>query len=133
MTDDVRAMDCVFCQIVAGDAPAQIVHESEAAVTFVPLNPVTEGHLLVVPRQHARYLWKLDPKNLGYTMYDVATIANEVGCACNIIQSNGIAASQTIFHVHFHVVPRRGGDGLQLPWKQQTEKPVGARPGGPSD
>lgn len=123
---------CVFCKIVMGTAPAEIVNESEAAITIVPLKPVTEGHLLVIPRQHARYIWKLDPNDLGYTMYDVASMAYDAQ-PCNIIQSNGVAASQTIGHVHFHVVPRRGGDGLQLPWPQQTERPVGAIPRGPSD
>lgn len=108
---------CPFCQIIMGGAPATVLYETEAAITIEPLNPVTEGHELVIPRQHAEFIWQLDPNHLGYTMYDVATRA--YGRPCNIIQSNGASATQTVKHVHFHIVPRREADGLMLPWSNQ--------------
>ena len=113
-----RAEDCVFCRIVAREEPAEFIHESEAAVTIVPLNPVTDGHWLVIPRKHAEFIYRLPPQDLGYTMYDVASMAFDAH-PCNIIQSNGAEATQTIQHVHFHIVPRRDGDGLKLPWTNE--------------
>lgn len=117
--DSPRAPECVFCQIIAGKAPAEIIAETEAAITIVPLNPVTERHWLVIPRQHAERLWDLETRHLAHTMFDVAGAAwaaSDAADGCNVIQSNGSAASQTIGHVHFHIVPRREGDGLTLPW-----------------
>ena len=109
---------CVFCRIVAGRAPAKVVREWDYAMAFVPLNPVTEGHVLVVPREHLtdalEYPWMT-----GRTFCAAATLAKETGGACNLITSVGAAATQTIKHLHVHVVPRREGDGLALPWTGQ--------------
>jgi histidine triad (HIT) family protein len=106
--------DCVFCQIVAGEAPAEIVHENEVAVAFVPLGPVTPGHVLVVPRQHVEDAL-VNPAITATTMLVAAQVAQE-SYPCNLITSAGHEASQTVFHLHIHVVPRRAGDGLALPW-----------------
>lgn len=111
--------DCVFCRIVASEAPAEIVNECEGAITIVPRDPVTKGHLLVIPRQHAEYLWNLHPQHLAHTAFEVASQAydawDNVG-GVNVIQSNGSSATQTVWHVHFHIVPRYAMDGLKLPW-----------------
>jgi histidine triad (HIT) family protein len=104
----------VFCQIVAEEAPAEIVHENAVAVAFVPLNPVTEGHVLVVPRDHVPDAVS-SPATSALTMLVAVQLAREVG-DCNLITSCGPAATQTVRHLHIHVVPRRAGDGLALPW-----------------
>lgn len=114
---------CIFCEVVAGRTPTEIVSQSGAAVIFEPLDPVTEGHVLVVPRQHARYLWDLDSRALMATVIDVALATRQQ--PCNVIQSNGLEATQTIEHVHFHVVPRRSGDELKLPWTDQFNRGPG--------
>lgn len=121
---------CVFCDIIEGRAEADIVWRGMDAIVLTPLNPVTDGHVLVVPKQHVRYIWELAPTYFEPTLAMVANMAR--GLACNIIQSNGVAATQTVPHVHFHVVPRKGGDGLALPWTGQTDRRVGATPKGPA-
>jgi histidine triad (HIT) family protein len=112
---------CIFCSIVAGDAPARIVHEGESTVAFLDLNPATRGHALVVPRRHADDLLDADPEDVAA----VATAAQAIGRAAmerlgadgvNLVQSTRAAAFQTVFHLHVHVIPRYEGDGLRLPW-----------------
>lgn len=103
---------CVFCDIEAGDLPATIVREWPRALAIVPLNPVTEGHVLVIPRQHVRDATS-DPHVTAVTMGCAAELAT---APCNIITSAGVEATQSVFHLHVHVVPRRPGDGLHLPW-----------------
>ncbi|MEO3860910.1 HIT domain-containing protein [Acrocarpospora sp. B8E8] len=106
--------DCVFCRIVAGDAPADIVYRWPDAVAFVPLGPVTEGHVLVVPKVHVQDATE-DPYTTGLAMSAAAELGRTMW-PCNIITSAGELATQTVFHLHLHIVPRREGDGLALPW-----------------
>lgn len=108
-------MSCVFCDIVKGDAPAQIVAQWDDAIAFVPLNPVTDGHTLVVPREHVANA-HVKPWVTGAVMRRAAAYWNG---PCNIITSVGVEATQTVFHLHVHVVPRRRDDGLHLPWTDQ--------------
>lgn len=109
---------CVFCRIIAGDAPATVVREWPAVVAFTPLGPVTRGHVLVVPRRHVTSAVD-DPAITGLTFSAAAEYAGGVG-DCNLITSVGAAATQTVRHLHVHVVPRRTGDGLSLPWTGQV-------------
>ncbi|MFF7459128.1 HIT family protein [Kitasatospora sp. NPDC008115] len=125
---------CVFCAIAAGLAPAQIVARWPEALAIVPLNPVTDGHLLVLPTRHvpdAAY----DPAVTALTMRHAAELAQTAGPA-NLITSIGAEATQTIRHLHIHLVPRRAADGLHLPWTHAsgtagpqavTDDPTGAR------
>lgn len=111
--------DCVFCEkIVAGDYIGSML----GCVWFEPLNPVVPGHLLVVPVVHT--------VDFGENRY---TSANVMGVAAtlskeykdyNIITSAGTAATQSVFHLHVHIVPRHEGDGLKLPWTDQLGKGV---------
>lgn len=111
---------CIFCRIVGGDAPASFVHEDEDLVVFMDINPVTAGHLLVVPREHRPGLADLTPE-LGARMFQVG---RELGAALrtteiqaegiNLFLADGAAAFQTVFHAHLHVIPRHRGDGFRL-------------------
>jgi histidine triad (HIT) family protein len=112
---------CVFCRIVRGDEPATIVATWRHALAFVPLNPVAEGHVLVVPRRHTSYATE-DPLVAGYVFVCAAEIAPTPS---NLITSSGVDATQTVFHLHVHVVPRAKGDGLALPWTAQSASPAG--------
>ena len=105
---------CTFCRIAAGKAPAEIVQEWEDALAFVPLNPVTPGHVLVIPRTHVPDATTV-PAVTATTMTAAVEVARQC-YPCNLITSAGREASQTVFHLHIHVVPRRAGDGLALPW-----------------
>lgn len=111
--------DCVFCDIIAGDAPAPRHFNTmdEHSVVFEPLNPVTAGHLLVVPKRHVRDATE-DIDLTAKVMRAAAWMAKQWSAA-NLITSIGAEATQTRFHLHIHVVPRRPGDGLVLPWTGQ--------------
>jgi histidine triad (HIT) family protein len=111
-------MSCVFCDILAGDVPASVVHEDERTMTFLDVRPVAPGHLLVIPRRHAASLVELDPED-GAQLFRVGMRAAAALRAStlpadgvNFYLTDGEAAGQTVFHVHLHVIPRREGDGL---------------------
>lgn len=105
---------CAFCAIVAGEAPATMVAEWPDAVAFRPLTPVTPGHALVVPRQHVADAAE-DPEVFAATARRAAELAGQ-SPSSNIITSAGLAATQSVFHLHVHVVPRTADDGLMVPW-----------------
>lgn len=116
--------NCVFCKIVAGEAPADVVKSWPDAIAIVPLNPVTPGHVIVLPRHHVADA-TADPEMTAYTMWRAASLA---GPPCNIITSAGVEATQSVWHLHIHVVPRREGDGLALPWTGQEPSSGGTLP-----
>jgi histidine triad (HIT) family protein len=115
------AEECIFCRIVAGEIPAQIVAEDERTISFLDIAPGTRGHALVIPRTHARDLWEIQPADLAAVAVAAKQLAlrqrDRLGAAgVNLINSNGAAAWQTVFHFHMHVIPRYDGDPLKLPW-----------------
>jgi histidine triad (HIT) family protein len=115
---------CVFCDIVARGAYA---YENEYCVAFEPINPVVPGHLLVIPREHGRSAIDA-PKLAGHAMEYAGELAAEMKLpAANFITSAGAEATQTVFHVHVHIVPRVPGDEVALPWTEQAkqEEPAG--------
>jgi histidine triad (HIT) family protein len=111
--------DCVFCKIINGIAPAKVVAKFRLALAFQPLNPVIEGHILVVPKRHVTDFAE-DPKITARTMSYASRLAYWIGGDFNLITSKGAAATQTVNHLHVHLVPRTPGDGLTLPWTGQT-------------
>lgn len=108
---------CVFCDIAQGIAPATIVEQWPDALAIVPLGPVTPGHVLVIPRVHVEHFAQA-PIVTGQTAARAAQYAARHGDA-NLITSRGPAATQTVKHLHWHVVPRAEGDDLPLPWTGQ--------------
>jgi len=115
------AEDCLFCGIVAGDVPGQIVDSDEHTVAFMDINPATRGHALVVPRQHSADLMEVSDEDLTYTMLAARRLARHIRATLepdgfNILNSCGSAAWQTVFHFHVHVIPRYVDDPLKLPW-----------------
>ena len=112
---------CVFCQIVQGEAPADVVAELPNSIVITPLGPVTPGHVLVIPRIHAQD-FASSPMVTGAVMQDAAAFQKTLGEPANLITSKGAEATQTVFHLHVHLVPRREGDGLHLPWTGQVRE-----------
>ena len=115
------AEDCLFCGIVAGDVPGQIVDSDEHTVAFMDINPATRGHALVVPRRHSADLMEVSDEDLTYTMLAARRLARRIRDTLepdgfNILNSCGSAAWQTVFHFHVHVIPRYVDDPLKLPW-----------------
>lgn len=87
-------------------------------MVFEPLNPVTKGHLLVVNRRHTDDFTS-DSVVFAETSKVASEVANKIGGEYNLITSKGKNATQSVFHCHIHLVPRRAGDGLALPWTNQ--------------
>lgn len=108
--------DCPFCQRIAA---REYDMRNQWAVSFEPLNPVTVGHRLVVSTVHAKSAMS-DPVVTGAVMEYAVIVARAYDVrSCNLITSAGPAATQTISHLHVHIVPRHEGDGLHLPWTGQ--------------
>lgn len=110
-------MKCIFCSIVAGQAHATFVRSWSEIIAIRPLNPVTAGHLLVIPHRHVADVGEA-PDVSGYTMAAAAELAAELPAA-NIIINKGTAATHTQRHLHLHVVPRSVDYALPLPWTPQ--------------
>ena len=128
---------CIFCAIAAGRAPAIVVHEDEHTMAFMDINPATSGHVLVIPRTHACDLLDVSGEDLEHVMRTVQFVARAVDRALqpdglNLIQANRIAAFQSVYHFHVHVIPRWFGDGIAPPWRHapgdaQVLRELGAR------
>lgn len=109
-------LECVFCRIAAGIAPATIVHEWTDALAILPIDPVVEGHVLVIPRTHVAD-FTTDSRVTAATAGRAARLAQRLDLtAANLITSAGWEATQSIFHLHFHLVPRAKNDRVRLPW-----------------
>ena len=112
-------MSCVFCAIVAGEAPAIRIYEDEDYLAILDIRPFTRGHTLVIPKQHTVDLTDTPPETLAEMITIGQRIARaarstELADATNIGINDGRAAFQTVFHIHLHVLPRRNGDKLSV-------------------
>lgn len=116
--------DCVFCDIITGEAPAVFVREWVDTIAILPREEngkrgCTEGHILVIPRLHVPD-FIAEPMVSAVTAFRLAELArdlrNQTGHDYNEITSAGAVATQTVMHSHRHLIPRRPGDGLLLPW-----------------
>ncbi len=113
--------DCIFCKIVARELPSSIVDEDERTIAFMDIAPATRGHALVIPRAHAVDLLSVDAEDLQAVALAARRLAvraqERLGAdGVNLLNSCGLAAWQTVFHFHVHVIPRYSGDPLRLPW-----------------
>lgn len=110
------ARGCPFCLIVDGQAPATIVRDWSDAVAIVPLGPVVEGHTLIIPKTHVTDFAD-DPDVTGATARRAAQLCRDLDLVhANLITSRGVHATQSVWHLHLHLVPRAANDGLALPW-----------------
>jgi histidine triad (HIT) family protein len=112
-------MSCVFCAIVAGQAPAVRIYEDDDYLAFLDIRPFTRGHTLVVPKQHSVDLTDTPPDTLSRMVtigqrIAKAARATELADATNIAINDGRAAFQSVFHIHLHMLPRRNGDKLSM-------------------
>jgi histidine triad (HIT) family protein len=121
-----REPGCIFCRIVDGDAPCHRVAEDELTIVFMDLFPVTDGHTLVVTREHFTNLYEATPE----AMAAVGAMAKRVADALraelepdglSVYQANGVAAGQTVFHYHLHLMPRAQGSALTLHGRRQGD------------
>jgi histidine triad (HIT) family protein len=114
------APSCSFCDLIHGAGEVSMCFEDADVVAFMDIQPVNAGHVLVVPREHFESLDDIPPR-LAMHLYEVATqlapVVKHVGEAdgMNIVVNSGRAAGQDVFHYHVHVIPRREGDGFDVP------------------
>lgn len=117
---DDQPTTCTFCELIRGSAEVSICHEDADAIAFMDIQPVNNGHVLVVPRQHHESLLDV-PEELGAHLFKVTMrLANAIrqvtGCEdMNIVVNSGAAAGQDEPHYHVHIIPRRHGDGFDIP------------------
>ncbi|MGB8646660.1 MAG: HIT family protein [Anaerolineae bacterium] len=112
--------ECIFCAIAAHRAPGSLVYEDDSSLAFLDLHPLTRGHTLVIPREHCANIFELSDAAGQAVMRTAVKVAGALRGALNpdglnLLQSNGHAAGQRVWHFHFHLVPRWSRDGLFLP------------------
>ncbi len=117
---------CIFCDIAAHRAPATRIYETDQVVAFFTHGPVAPYHTLVIPKRHARNIFDVSEDDLAAVTSAMRNICRafktQLGIEdLQIINSNGLAGQQDVFHLHFHIVPRRTGDGQDIVW---TENPT---------
>ena len=126
MDADSTPKECPFCAIVAGRAPAREVLRTDEVLAFLPDVPAVLGHTLVVPTSHLPNIWTVGQREA----HDLADATRRVAAAVaeatnaegmNIIQSNGVTAGQSVFHLHIHVVPRKDRDRMPDLWPDDAE------------
>jgi len=101
---------CVFCRIVRGEVPASVVYEDEGVLAFLDIRPANEGHTLVIPKRHYAHIWELPDDEVARIFIAAKKIAEALrealgAAGIRIVQLNGRAAGQEIFHLHIHVIP----------------------------
>ncbi len=109
--------DCIFCQIIRKEASASIVYEDEQVVAFLSNRPVNEGHMLVVPKKHYANIFEIPEDEAAYLFKIAKRVAHAVRDAMDaegirLVQNNGWAAGQVVFHLHVHVIPMAPNDGF---------------------
>ncbi len=112
-------MECIFCDIIEGRAPAETVFEDDETLAFMDINPANPGHTLIIPKRHVRDIYELDRETAAAVMRTTVKVARAVKMALqpdgmNLVQSNERAGGQEVFHFHMHIIPRWYGDGLRL-------------------
>ncbi len=117
----MSADDCLFCKMVTGQIPVAKIYEDEVVLAFLDIGPISDGHTLVIPKQHFEKLHDCPSELLGQIGSRLGKIAKAVAAAMNsdgynVLCNNGRAAGQLIEHLHFHIIPRNTGDGLFDRW-----------------
>ncbi|NPV08072.1 MAG: HIT family protein [Anaerolineae bacterium] len=111
--------ECVFCRIIAGEAPASVVYRDDRTLAFMDINPITRGHTLVVPVEHWENLYDLPDEDSSALMLVGAKVARAAKRALsasgvNLWMANERPAGQVVMHAHLHVIPRYPGDGFRI-------------------
>ena len=120
-----KKMDCIFCNIIKNQNKENIICEDEKYISIYDINPVTEGHALVIPKNHCINLLDApDDTLIGMMQFIKKTaeiiIQNKKATGFNVLNANGIDAQQSVAHLHFHIIPRYKNDQKDLWIKQKT-------------
>jgi histidine triad (HIT) family protein len=119
--------DCIFCQIVRGEAPCHKIYEDDHVIAFLDIFPAALGHTLIVPKQHASDIFAASPEMLAAVGASSVTLANALDAelkpaGLGVYQLNRAAAGQTVFHYHMHLIPRFDGGELSIHAKEMADE-----------
>ena len=120
--------ECIFCKVIAGEIPGEVIDSDDHTLTVMDINPATRGHAVVITRTHAEDLLELNEEDLMAAMRTVRRVMHRMRDTLkpdgfNILHNVGRVAWQSIFHFHIHVIPRYKDDPLQLPWLPEPADP----------
>lgn len=113
--------DCIFCKIANGDIPTNSLYEDDVVKVIFDLGPASKGHVLILPKNHFDNVYSLDDETAAHIFQVAVKVANAMKSALqpsgiNIVQNNGEAAGQTVFHFHMHIIPRYEKDTVNVSW-----------------
>ncbi|NLO08761.1 MAG: HIT family protein [Clostridiales bacterium] len=113
--------NCIFCKIIGGDIPSSVIYEDEDFKAIMDISPASRGHVIILSKKHFENLFELEDDVAGKVLIVARRIAlamkEELKCdGINLLQNNGEAAGQSVFHIHFHLIPRYKDDKLHLTW-----------------
>lgn len=117
--------NCIFCKIAAGDIPSATIYEDADFRVILDIEPASKGHALILPKEHYANLYELPDELASKAMIVakkvIARMTEVTGCAgYNVLQNNGVAAGQTVFHYHMHLIPRYENDDVTITWEHGT-------------
>lgn len=115
--------DCIFCKIIKKELPSKVVFENETILGIIPLEEVSRGHTLVIPKSHSENIFDIDNNTLKELISVVKDLSKKISSlnnatGVNLLNASGKDAQQSVFHFHFHIVPRYRDDGLDM-WVKQ--------------
>lgn len=113
--------DCIFCKIAAGEIPSSCVYEDEDFKAILDISPAAKGHVIIIPKNHADNIFDLTKEEAAKVFVIASNIGkvlmDELNCdGLNVLQNNGAAAGQTVFHFHMHLIPRFRSDNVKITW-----------------
>jgi len=119
---------CIFCMISKKEIPAQIIYENDYVISFLDINPIARGHCLVIPKKHYVDVFDISQEYLKEIISAVKIVSEIIKrnlgvSGVNILNASGKDSQQSVFHFHFHIVPRFAGDGLDT-WPKSNYKEV---------
>ena len=114
--------DCIFCKLANGIIPTNSLYEDDIVNVIFDANPASEGHVLILPKEHFDNIYSLDDKTAAHVFQVAVKVANAINdslhpVGLNVVQNNGEVAGQTVFHFHMHIIPRYENDTVNSGWK----------------
>ena len=111
--------NCIFCKIIKGEIPSYKIYEDDFTYSFLDLSNDGNGHILVIPKKHCENILDCDEDSLACVMHTIKLISNHLVENCgfdgvNVLNACGTEAEQSVFHLHFHILPRKSGDGMHV-------------------
>lgn len=125
----MKDSNCIFCKIANGDIPSESIYEDADFKVILDMGPATKGHALILPKSHFGDLTEAEPEVTA----KILPLAGKIGAAMkrslhasgfNVVQNNGTAAGQTVFHLHVHVIPRYEKGPVMLTWQPGSSEPT---------